>query len=161
MKKYPNLEDFLNLNYNTIKDLIKSLGLVFRVDILENLAKEIKNEFGNIIPDSFAELKYLKGIGDYNANAILCFGFDQKRPLLDSNFIRIYKRVFNVSAKTKTPKTDKSLWQFSESLLPNENYINFNYAILDLGGTICLNRNPKCNKCPLNAICYYYNNKKN
>lgn len=122
------------------------------------MTNQIKNDYNKKIPNNFIDLKKLKGIGDYSANAVLCFGFKLKRPLLDSNFIRIYKRVFDVSPKTKTAKSDKYLWDFSEALLPDSNFIKFNYAILDLGGNICISRKPKCNICPLTRICFYLNN---
>ena len=159
IEKYPNLEKFLDMKEEIIEALIKSLGLLYRVEKFKKLAEHIKNTFNRKIPNNFLELKFLSGIGDYGANAILCFGFNQKRPLIDSNFIRVYKRVFNVSSKTKTPKTDKYLWKFSEELLPIKNYIQFNYGIIDLGGNICVHNKPKCNICPVNQICYYFNRK--
>jgi len=158
MKKYPDLDKFLEAELKDLEDLIKSLGLLFRAEMIRDLREQLKNEFNGIIPDNFDDLKSLKGIGDYGANAILCFGYDKKRPLLDSNFIRIYKKFFNVTSKTKTAKIDKFLWAFSEKLLPDEDYVQFNYGILDIGGNICLSRNPKCSECPLKKYCYYISN---
>lgn len=158
LKKYPNLDTFIKAKLKDIEDLIKSLGLLFRASRLKELANQLENEFNRQIPDNFNDLKALKGIGDYGANAILCFGYGKKKPLLDSNFIRIYERFFNITSKTKTPKTDKFLWRFSESLLPHEGYVQFNYGILDFGGNICLSKNPKCSDCPLNIDCHFYSN---
>jgi len=158
MERYPTLEKFIKMKLEVVEELIKSLGLLFRAKILNDLAEQIKNEFQSKIPNNFNDLKSLKGIGNYSANAILCFGFNMKRPLLDANFIRIYKRVFNIKSKTKTPKTDKYLWEFSESLLPENDYVLFNYSILDLGGTICLSKNPKCIECPIQKNCYHFKN---
>ncbi|GAH00814.1 unnamed protein product, partial [marine sediment metagenome] len=122
-------------------------------------ANQLKNDYKKKIPDNIVDLKKLEGIGNYSANAILCFGFNQRRPLLDSNFIRVYNRVFNITSKTKTAKNDKFLWEFSELLLPNKNFINFNYAILDLGGNICITFKPKCHICPLSKICFFFSNR--
>ena len=158
IKIFPSLEDLLTADISTIKEIIKSLGLLFRAEVIKEMTNQIKNDFNKKIPDNFIDLKKLKGIGDYSANAVLCFGYKMKRPLLDSNFIRIYKRVFDVSPRTKTAKTDKYLWNFSEALLPDNNFIKFNYAILDLGGKICISRKPKCNMCPLTNICFYLSN---
>ncbi len=156
IKTYPTLEKFLNMDLNIVETLIKSLGLSFRSQNLKEISIKIKENHQNKIPSEFKELKELKGIGDYSANAILCFGFNEKRPLLDSNYIRIYKRVFNITSKTKTAKTDKFLWTFSEDLLPDKNYVDFNYAILDLGGNICTPKKTKCNNCPIKNICNFY-----
>lgn len=155
IEKYPTLERFLDMEVNDVEDLIKSLGLLFRAKQLKELSIQIKKVFNKTIPKSEEELKDLKGIGNYGSNAILCFGFNQKKALIDTNFIRIYKRVFSIDSKTKTPKTDKYLWEFSEKLLPEIYFIEFNYALLDIGGRICLNKNPKCNICPLNQLCHY------
>ncbi|GAH00810.1 unnamed protein product [marine sediment metagenome] len=87
--------------------MIKSLGLLFRAKFLEKIANQLKNDYKKKIPDNIVDLKKLEGIGNYSANAILCFGFNQRRPLLDSNFIRVYNRVFNITSKTKTAKNDK------------------------------------------------------
>ena len=156
IKAYPTLEDFLNFNFRDIFNIVKSLGLYKRVDYLEKLSNQLKSEFNGIIPDEFDKLISLKGIGIYTANAILCFGYNKKRPLLDTNFIRIYKRIFEVYSKTKSPKTDKFLWNFSKGLLPKEKFIEFNYGILDIGGRICKPRKPKCMICPLFEICKFY-----
>lgn len=157
MIKYPSLADFLNSQSEIIKQLFSSLGLHFRAIFFEEIIIKIKKEFNNEIPNNIKDLKSLKGIGNYSANAILCFGFNQRRALLDTNFIRIYKRVFNIQSKTKTPKNDKYLWEFSEFLLPEKNFVRFNYSILDLGGIICKSRNPQCNICPLGIICNFNN----
>ena len=150
---YPTLEKFLNLNLNKVQDIIKSLGLGFRGSHLFEIAERLKKEFNGKIPQELSDLKSLKGIGDYGANAILCFAYNQKRPLLDTNFIRLYERVFNIKPTTKTAKNDKFLWQFSEDMLPETKFVEYNYGILDIGGNICTNKNPKCEICPLNQGC--------
>jgi A/G-specific adenine glycosylase len=159
MKVYPTLDDFFCIQLDKVKKIIKPLGLLFRAEYLGKISEKIKNEFSKTIPNSFDALKSLTGIGKYGANAILCFGFKKRRPILDSNFIRVYQRVFNIKSITKTPKNDKFLWKFTENILPKNNFIKYNYAILDIGGNICLNRNPQCHFCPLNSFCYYFSRK--
>ena len=156
IKKYPCIETFIESKIKDLQNLISSLGLLYRAQKLENLKTQLKSDFDNRIPDNLVELKSLSGIGDYAANAILCFGFEIRRPILDSNFIRIYRRVFEVNPKTKTAKTDKFLWQFAEDLLPEIDYVTFNYGVLDIGGNFCLSRNPKCKECPVNKICLFF-----
>lgn len=141
-----------------VKKLIKPLGLAYRAEGLKKVSDKIKNEFNKKVPDNLKQLKSLFGVGDYGANAVLCFGFNRKRPLLDTNFIRIYKRVFNISSEKKRPKSDKMLWEFSEFLLPEKKYVEFNYGVLDFGGNVCTSKKPKCESCFINEMCFYYNN---
>lgn len=156
MRKFPTIEKFMLSRYQDLSKLVSSLGLLYRAQKLEDLKLQLKNYFKTHIPDNFDDLKSLSGIGDYAANAVLCFGFGEKYPLLDSNFIRVYLRVFKIKPKTKTAKTDKFLWEFSKNLLPNKDYINFNYGILDIGGIFCRSKNPNCIQCPVNQICKFY-----
>ncbi|MBD3211215.1 MAG: hypothetical protein GF311_01310 [Candidatus Lokiarchaeota archaeon] len=153
---YPTIEEFLNVKKSKLKSLIKSLGLLFRADMLKEISVRLRNEFEGKIPDEIKDLKSLRGIGNYGANAILCFGFNKRRALLDSNFIRVFKRVFRITAKTKTAKSDKFLWNFSEWLLPEKDFSNFNYGIIDLGGLICTSIKPLHKRCPLRDICQHY-----
>lgn len=155
---YPTLTEFFNINVVEVEKLIKPLGLLYRANGFKKVAEKIKLEFNKKIPNDFTKLKSLFCIGDYGANAILCFGFNEKRPLIDTNFIRIFKRVFNIKSEKKRPKSDKSLWKFSEKLLPNEGYIQYNYGVLDLGGKICMSRKTKCEVCPITEICYHFIN---
>lgn len=159
IEKYPSLESFLELETEIARSIMNSLGLHKRVEMLKKLSEQLQQNYINKIPDNFKDLKSLMGIGKYSANAILCFGFNNKRPLLDANLIRLYKRVLNVTSKTKTPKTDKYLWEFSEKLLPEKDYVIFNYGILDFCIEICTPKNPKCENCLLNQMCNYYNSK--
>lgn len=157
MDFYPSLGEFLDMKLTKVKSLIKPLGLKKRAETLKEISCKLKNNFNSRIPNTLSELKSLNGIGDYCANAILCFGFGKNYPILDSNFIRLYKRVFNVNSKTKTAKSDKFLWKFAEHLLPEKNFIEFNYSLLDIGGLHCLPRNPKCESCPLKSLCLLNN----
>ena len=42
-----------------------------------------------------------------------------------------------------------------EALLPADKHVEFNYALLDLGGSICHYQSPKCDKCPLKDLCKF------
>jgi len=160
MDFYPNLERFLDMKISLVKSLIKPLGLKKRAETLKEISYQLKNNHNAMIPNTLSKLKSLNGIGDYCANAILCFGFGRKYPILDSNFIRLYSRVFNVKSKTKNAKSDKFLWQFAKHLLPEKDFIKFNYSLLDIGGLFCLPRKTKCEYCPLKLLCLLYNNTK-
>ncbi len=157
MERYPNVRSILNMKFEIVAELIKSLGLAFRADMLKTLSEQLKNDYNKKIPGNVNRLKKLRGVGNYCANAVLCFGMGKKRAILDANFIRIYKRVFGIRPKTKTAKSDKYFWGFAETMLPKKKYVEYNYGILDLGGYICKNRNPECNICPVNEICKKYN----
>ena len=43
-------------------------------------------------------------------------------------------------------------------MLPDSNYVEFNYLLLDLGGIICTSFDPKCFDCALNQDCFFFSN---
>jgi A/G-specific adenine glycosylase len=45
------------------------------------------------------------------------------------------------------------LWAFAESILPRSNCGTFNQALMELGATICTPKSPRCEICPVAALC--------
>jgi len=157
MEKYPNLEVFLEASYEKILKLIRTLGLLNRANKMMILIKYFKEYYDLKIPETFDTLKNLPGIGDYGAKAILCFGYNKREGLIDTNFIRIFSRFFNINSKTKTPKTDNFLWNFAKKIVPEKNFINYNYGVIDFANKVCSSKNPKCESCVLKELCYFSN----
>ena len=62
------------------------------------------------------------------------------------------KRILCRLHKLKTP-TDKELWNLAYKLVDKADPFDYNQAMMDIGTTICLPKNPKCELCPLNNIC--------
>jgi A/G-specific adenine glycosylase len=49
------------------------------------------------------------------------------------------------------------LWEISEHLLPPNQGRDFNQALMDLGATVCIPRQPICASCPWKSACKSYN----
>lgn len=150
---YKNINDLANADIYFLKDIFKDIGLFYRADRLKNIAEEISYNHKGQIPDTWDELIKIKGIGAYICSAILCFGFNQPYAVLDTNVIRIFERLFDVKSEKKRPRDDIRLWEFAQMLLPKDRYVDYNYAILDFGASVCTAYNPKCSICVLKFIC--------
>ena len=100
------------------------------------------------LPDEIEELIKLPGIGKNTAHAIAAFAFKQPVPVMEANVKRILCRLH----KLQTP-SDKKLWELAYDLLDSTNPFDYNQAMMDIGATICLPKNPKCDFCPLHDIC--------
>ena len=102
-----------------------------------------------MVPDNELELRSLPGVGDYVAQAVLCFGFDQRAVLVDTNTARITGRLF--------AREDERRWQLRLDLYrlagPDGPDAEFNYALLDLGALICRAGTPRCHECPVRQHC--------
>ncbi|MFW5895298.1 MAG: A/G-specific adenine glycosylase [archaeon] len=156
IKKYSSIQELSKADENELNRIIEKIGLMYKSKRLINISNKIVDRFDGNIPSIKEKLIGLKGIGQYISNAILCFGYNKRVPIVDTNIIRIYRRIFDVKSNKNRPRTDEKIWKFAEKMLPENNYRDFNYALLDFGNKICKANNPKCNRCPMTDICYYY-----
>jgi A/G-specific adenine glycosylase len=96
----------------------------------------------------------LPGIGRSTAGSILSSAFDLPFAILDGNVKRVLARL---TACPRPPARQlQGFWQLSESLLDPQRPRAFNQALMDLGATVCMPRNPSCGVCPWQGHCAAY-----
>ncbi|SRR6266498_4615110 len=142
-----------------IVDLVKILTPLGIQKVRARQLKEISGKIMSFDKDEYESdksLRSLPGVGKYISNAVRCFAFGFPVPALDTNMIRILERVFAWHSNKSRAREDVELWKFAEALMPKDKSREFNWGILDFGALICTARNPKCNICPINNICLYY-----
>lgn len=154
MSTYPNIQSIVKANLSDIQDIMKSLGLLWRANKLYDSAEILYNRYDGNIPDNREELIELPGISDYIASAILCFGYSKRVIIIDTNTVRITGRLHNMNI-TDASRRSKSFRKKIELIMDFEHVVEFNYALLDLGATVCTARNPKCVICPVLNYCAY------
>jgi A/G-specific adenine glycosylase len=126
--------DSILLQQQGLESSLKPFGMYRKkASELTQLAEAIVERHGGQVPNTLDDLKALPGVGDYIANAVLCFGFGVRRPVVDINVIRVFSHVFGFSSPRSRPRTDPEVWRFAEELLPKMQYKEFNWALLDLG----------------------------
>jgi A/G-specific adenine glycosylase len=137
-------------------DVIRSwagLGYNLRAVRLHEIARQVVERFEGCIPDSLGDLLSLKGIGRYTAGAVLCFAYGQPAPVLDTNVRRVLGRIFAAEAPAAVDD-DRVAWPLAEAALPPDGDVyDWNQALMDVGATICLSRNPRCLLCPAQEQC--------
>lgn len=158
IKKYPNTKKLSLSDTEKLTEIIKPLGLYQRrVKVFQTITKQIEEDYNSNIPKEYDDLMGLFGVGIYIANAILCFSFNKKVPIVDTNIIRIFQRFFNFKSDKKDIKSDKKIWEFAKRLMPEINYQLYNYSLLDFGSLVCKSKKPECDKCGIHKKCYFYN----
>lgn len=154
-QKFPTIESLATADLREIENVVGKLGLSKRAIFLKELAETIVNEFGGRIPDSPDHLLKLKGVGTYTANAVLCFAFGKRVPVVDTNVARVLRRYFCIKGK-KPAYADPLIWRVAEIVLPSEKFKEFNYGLLDIAAKYCRPKRPKCEQCPLRGQCSFY-----
>ncbi len=159
IQDFPDARSIARIPEEKLGEIFHPLGLFNRrARDLKKLAQVIL-ENGNEVPNTEKGLINLPGIGEYIANAILCFGFSQKVPIVDANVARVFKRVFSFPVKG-APSRDKSFAAKISEIIPNKGFKDFNYALLDFAAAICLPRKPLCETCIVSKMCDLKNNLK-
>jgi A/G-specific adenine glycosylase len=156
ISRYPTISELAEADESVLLEIIKDLGLFYRASRLIEISRQVVNDEPKILPKDREDLLSIKGIGNYSANAILCFGYGLRYPIVDSNVIRVLHRFFEIKSEKNRPRTDKNIWAFTERLLPKEDFVDFNYGLLDFAAKLCTHYNPSCDVCGVSRECIYY-----
>ena len=149
LRRYPSIRALAAASIGSVRETWYPLGYNIRPVRLHAIANEVVANHRGRLPDDRETLLKLKGIGPYTAGAVMSFAYRKRAPILDTNVRRVLQRVFYGTAT----QTDRHLWQVSETVLPRRSAPDFNQAIMDLGATICVSRKPRCDACPVRALC--------
>lgn len=155
IKKYPDANSIVSMKDEELEEILHPLGLFKRRarDIKKTAQIIVENK--NKVPESRKELMELPGVGEYIANAVLCFAFKKPVPIVDANIGRVMKRFFSFPVKS-APSRDKKLLEKMKEILPEEKARNFNLALLDFAALVCLPRTPRCEECPMSQSCDFF-----
>ncbi|PZE20326.1 hypothetical protein [Paenibacillus xerothermodurans] len=157
LNRFPTITELMNADEKDLLQYISPLGLSYRASRLKEASIVINDKYYSEIPDNYNALIKLPGIGDYIANAVLCYGYHQKTIPIDTNVIRLFCRYFGLTSDKPRPRTDKVLASKIRKLYPLDlDYKNANLAVLDFAGLVCTARKQKCIECPLSEQCSYY-----
>src|ERR1044071_5906524 len=153
MQLFPTVRALADASEQNVLNAWEGLGYYSRARNLHKAAKVVAKEFNGELPRDLNQLSQLPGIGRYTLGAIASIAFDMNVPALDGNIKRVYARIFDIAQPVDTPKGDKLLWEVAEKYLPSKDAGDYNQALMDLGATICVPKNPRCLICPVMKLC--------
>ena len=153
MDRFPTIRALAGSSEQNILKLWEGLGYYSRARNLHEAAKILVEKYDGKLPRDLDALRGLPGIGRYTVGAIASMAFGLDEPTLDGNIRRVLARVFNISLPANSSAGQKSLWDLAARYLPRHRAGDYNQALMDLGATICLPKNPHCLICPLTEIC--------
>jgi A/G-specific adenine glycosylase len=104
-------------------------------------------------PGDYAALRDLPGVGDYTAAAVASIAFGLPHPVLDGNVLRVLSRLVSERGNIKSDGVRKHLRALAERLLDRKRPGDFNQALMELGATVCLPKQPLCGNCPVREYC--------
>ncbi len=153
MRLFPTIKALAVASERDVLNAWEGLGYYSRGRNLQKAARIVAEKHGNVLPNNLEELRALPGIGRYTAGAIASIAFGRDEPILDGNLRRVLARLFNVTEAADSTAGENILWGLAAKYLPKGQAGDYNQALMDLGATICLPKNPRCLNCPLMENC--------
>ena len=153
VKAFPTVEALASADEMQVLKYWEGLGYYSRARNLHAAARQIVHDFDGHFPETFHDLKTLKGVGDYTAAAIASFAFNKPHAVLDGNVYRILSRIFGIETIIDLPKARSEFQNLASRLLDEHNPGAFNQAMMDFGAICCTPAKPACTECPFNDTC--------
>ena len=153
IQNYPQIEDFAKAHLDQILKDWEGLGYYSRARNMHQTAQKILHEYQGHFPQKYKDLLTLKGIGPYTAAAIASIAFEEKIAAVDGNVYRVLSRFYAEKTPIDSTQGQKLFFEYAQALISEENPGDFNQAMMELGATICLPKNPQCSFCPLQGDC--------
>ena len=153
MSRFPTPRALAEADEDSVLSLWSGLGYYRRARLLHAGVREVVAQYGGDVPEDPNARRALPGVGRYTAGAIGSIAFDRREPVVDGNVTRVLTRLFRIRTPVGETTTTKRLWTEAEKLVPADRPGDFNQALMELGATVCVPRQPKCNACPLVREC--------
>jgi len=153
VEKYPDIKDLAEAPLDDVLKMWQGLGYYTRARNLHETANLIVRDHGGVFPDTFDQLKGLKGIGNYTAAAVASFAFKKPVALVDGNVYRVISRLFDNHTPINTSAGKKIFMKLADELLDHGRPDVYNQALMEFGALVCLPRNPQCQSCVLSIHC--------
>lgn len=148
----PDLEAFLRLSKEEIKDYIRVLGFFnTKADHLYVMFRQLADEFGGEVPQTMEELTKLPGVGRKTANVVMSNAFGVPAMAVDTHVFRVSNRIGLVHEDT-VQKTETALME----AIDRELWTLCHHLIIFHGRRQCKARAPMCESCTLKDLCEYY-----
>ena len=154
IKKFKTLKSLSKSSEKKILKLWEGLGYYRRARNLLATAKVLVKKNNSKLPNTYAEIKKLPGVGDYTANALLGLVYEQPTVAIDGNVKRVFTRILN--KKENKINFEKLILLNKKKLFSVNRNADLVEALMEFGALICKPKDPKCGVCCLKKLCKYF-----
>jgi A/G-specific adenine glycosylase len=155
LRDLPTLGHLAEAPQEQVLRLWSGLGYYRRARMLHAAAKQAAAAHEGAVPSEVDDLRKLAGIGAYTAGAVASIAFGRRAAVVDGNVARVLARLFAIEDDVKTARGAARVWRLAEELVPDGDGDpgDWNQALMELGATVCVPREPRCGECPVRDEC--------
>ena len=149
MEHFPDIPTLAAAEEEDVVRQWQGLGYYSRARNLHTAVREVMEHYGGKVPETREEIRKLKGIGDYTAGAILSMAYGKRETAVDGNVLRVFARIYNIEDNILSAKVKTEITELVKTRQDTARPGDFNEALMDLGATVCIPGQPRCEVCPL------------
>jgi A/G-specific adenine glycosylase len=155
MERFPTLIALALAPEQDVLAMWSGLGYYRRARMLHKAAQFVAGHMGGNLPAIAAELRILPGIGAYTAAAIASIAHGEPVAVVDGNVERVLCRLqgWEEAGRSGGAALRRKVESLAAGILDARRPGDFNQALMELGATVCVPRNPRCLACPLMIDC--------
>jgi A/G-specific adenine glycosylase len=145
LEAFPNVQALAAAPVEAVLKAWEGAGYYARARNLHRAAQQILEQG---MPENLEGFLVLPGVGHYTAGAVCSIALGLPEPVVDGNVRRVFSRWL-----LEPNPQDDWLWTQAKTLLEREHPGDWNQAIMELGATVCVPKNPGCSRCPVSRHC--------
>ena len=154
MEAFPTVRDLAEAEDDRLMKLWEGLGYYSRARNLKKAAREIVDQHGGKLPESWEALKKLPGIGSYTAGAIASIAYGIPAPAVDGNVLRVISRVLGSRKDITKQSVKREVEEALKEVIPAGKASSYNQGLIEIGALVYVpNGQPRCGECPLFSLC--------
>jgi len=153
LERWPNARALADASLDDVLAAWSGLGYYRRARLLHRGAEHVRDAHGGQLPRDVDAIRAIPGVGAYTTGAIASQAFNLPAALVDGNVARVLSRLFAIETDVKKGKGLARAWELAEQLVKGERPGALNNALMELGATVCVPREPRCPLCPVQAHC--------
>jgi len=149
-QKYPKPSDFASVDKQELEAEIRPTGF-FRnkAKSIINASKKIVEDFGGVVPDNMEDLISLPGGARKTANIVLSSAYKKAEGIAVDTHVKRLSQRLGLSKEKDPDKIERDLMM----IVPKEDWLDFNYMLVNHGRKICPARKPLCPQCGVKLLC--------
>ncbi len=151
LDRFPDVQSLAAAPESAVLAAWAGLGYYSRARNLHKAAKLIAA--AGAFPNDYEGIRALPGVGDYTAAAVASIAWGLPHAVLDGNVMRVLARLSHETGDLRSGQTRSRLRAQASTLVDAQHPGDYNQAIMELGATVCLPREPQCLVCPLREFC--------
>ena len=149
IRRFPDVRTLASASEDEVLKYWQGLGYYSRARNLHAAAKSMNGKF----PESYQEVRALKGVGDYTAAAICSIAYNMPYAVVDGNVYRVLSRYCGIDVPIDSTEGKKLFAALADEMLDKSRPATYNQAIMDFGAIQCTPQSPNCMFCPLADSC--------